>query len=498
MRRLAFVLWTFHAVAALAACGSVSRETSSPPTDAGKDSGTADVDADADAARPGSCVIPAPTPRDWRLHADGQLLRDALGRVVFLRGVGAGSRSKFAPYVPFDFATTSYASALGAFMDRAQSWGIDVLRLPYTWAALEPVQGQIDITWLYRYQELVQAAWAHGMWVVVDFHQDVYSESFCGDGFPSWTIANAPAPAHDCPEWSLAYFQSAAVQQAFDAFWAAGSTVMPEYIAAWDTMIATFKDEPGVVAFEPINEPAPGTADQATFEATTLTAFYTQMVAHMRAAAPQTLVFVEGAPLDGATLSTSLMRPTGDGVVYAPHFYYLQATPSTLVTDLQKWTAIGASWNVPVFLGEFGQSHDMTGVVDYATAMFGAFDALGMSGAEWEYSQSAEEWNSESYEVVAADGTEYPVAQALIRPFARAVAGSSISQSWDATALTFTLSYVPTAGGTTEVQLPSRAFPQGFKVTVSDGCYDSSSMAGRLLVHAMAGAAMVTVTVTAK
>jgi endoglycosylceramidase len=139
----------------------------------------------------------------------------------------------------------------------------------------------------------------------------------------------------------------------------------------------------------------------------------------------------------------------------------------------------------------------MMGIVDYATAMFGAFDSLGMSGAEWEYSQSGEEWNSETYEVVAADGTEYPVVQALVRPFARAVAGSSISQSWDPTALAFTLSYAPAAGGTTEVQLPPRAFPQGFKVTVSGGCYDSSSVPGRMLVQPKAGAATVKVTITA-
>jgi endoglycosylceramidase len=222
------------------------------------------------------------------------------------------------------------------------------------------------------------------------------------------------------------------------------------------------------------------------------------MIAHMRQAAPQTLVFVDTSPVDGGLLMTRLQRPSGDGIVFAPHYYPVQGANATVVPDLQKWGAIGASWNVPVFVGEFGQPRDTTGIVAYATSVFGALDTLGMSGTEWEYSQSAEEWDSETYEVVAADGTEYPVAQALIRPFARAVAGSSISQSWDATALAFTLSYAPTAGGTTEVQLPSRAFPQGFKVTVSGGCYDSTTVPGRMLVQAKAGAAMVAVTVTAK
>jgi endoglycosylceramidase len=489
MRRLAFLLGTFAAMPAVAGCSSAPPATASPPLDAGKDA------AKADAGPPGACVLAAPTPGDWRLHVDGQVLRDALGRVVFLRGVAAGSRSKFAPYVPFDFATTSYPAALGAFMDRAQSWGIDAMRLVFTWAALEPVQGQYDMTWLSRYQQLVDAAWARGMWVVVDFHQDVYSESFCGDGFPSWTIPNAPAAAHDCPNWNSEYF-GATVQQAFDAFWKAGSPVMTEYLAAWDTMIARFKDEPGVVGFEPINEPAAGSQAMDTFEATTLTSFYTQMLARMRQAAPSTLVFLDASPIDATTLTTSLGRPGGDGIVFAPHFYPFDTTPSNVAMNLQPWAQVGVSWNVPVFLGEFGEPRATMGVVDYDTAVSAALDSLGMSGTQWEYSQSSEEWNSESYEVVAADGTEYPIAQVLVRPFARAVAGSSITQSWDAAKSTFTLSYQPAAGGTTEVQLPSRAYPQGLRVDVTGGCYDSGSMPGRLLVQADANAAKVTLTIT--
>jgi hypothetical protein len=64
----------------------------------------------APAPLPGSCVITPPTPSDWYLHADGTLFRDALDRVVTLRGVDSGERSKFSPYVPFDFADGGFAS----------------------------------------------------------------------------------------------------------------------------------------------------------------------------------------------------------------------------------------------------------------------------------------------------------------------------------------------------------------------------------------------------
>jgi endoglycosylceramidase len=85
-----------------------------------------------------TCSLSAPSPTDWRLQADGTVLRDSLGRVVFLRGVNAGERSKMAPYVPFDYTQEQFATALTSYMDRAASWGIDAMRVPFVWAALEP------------------------------------------------------------------------------------------------------------------------------------------------------------------------------------------------------------------------------------------------------------------------------------------------------------------------------------------------------------------------
>jgi endoglycosylceramidase len=438
-----------------------------------------------------------PAPPDWRLHVDGIVLRDSLGRAVLLRGVNAGGRSKFAPFAPFDFASDQYAAALGAYLDRAASWGIDAMRVPFTWEALEPTQaGARDADWLGRYQQLIDGAWARGIWTFLDFHQDLYSQNFCGDGFPPWTVPNAPAPHHDCSGWQLQYFSDAAMQQAFDAFWAAGSPVQAQYLAAWDFLVARFKDEPGVVGFEPINEPGWGTAqDIGAFEASTLSSFYAQVAPHIRQAAPQSLVFVEPTGISGANLSTTLTRPPGDGIVFAPHYYPVREVPDTAVTNLTAWAAVGAAWNVPTLVGEFGISNSGANAVDYIAACLGALDTLGLSGTAWEYSVAAENWNGETFSFVGPDGTEYPVAKSLVRPFARAVAGDAVAQSWDPASSTFTLAYVP-AAGVTEVQMPARAYPSGYDVTLTGGCYDPTSAPGRLLVRADAGASIVSLRVT--
>ncbi len=448
------------------------------------------------------CRLSAPQPSDWRLVADGTSLKDGLGRTVFLRGVNAGGRSKFAPYVPFDFASGRYTSALDAYMARAGSWGIDAMRAPFTWAALEPEEGQDDEAWLSMYAELLAAAWAHGIYTIIDFHQDIYSEVYCGDGFPGWTVANPPAPHHDCPGWSARYVGDANVVQAFDRFWENTTGVQTKYLAAWDRMIARFADTPGVLGFEPINEPAAGSQAETPFEAQTLTAFHMEVAAHMRAAAPRSLVFVDPAGINGITATTRLGNPGVAGVVFAPHYYPLGPTPpAAVLSGLGKWADVGRAWNVPVWLGEFGASNTDPNAAAYVASVFAAADELGLSGAEdWEYSLSAQLWNSEANSVVAPDGAEYPVAQALIRPFARAIAGGAVTQSWDTTTRTFALSYVPanTATDVSEVRVPTRAFPTGYAVDIEGGCYDPTSVAGELLVMATAGTPMVNLTVTAK
>ncbi len=467
----------------------------------GSSSGPANVSPsgpDANAPSFRACAITPPAP-DGRLSTSGTSFRDASGRVVFLRGVAAGGRSKFAPYVPFDYGAGQYAAALGTYMDRAASWGINVLRVPFTWAALEPTMGQDDPNWLSLYDQLLDAAWARGMYTILDFHQDVYSEVYCGDGFPAWTVSNPPAPHHDCPMWSNEYTSDSDVESAFDRFWAAGSSVQAEYLAAWDVMVARYKDKAGVLGFEPINEPDFGTAADATFSATTLTSFYSMVVAHMRAAAPQSLVFVDTTYIDGALLSTKLGRPSGDGIVFAPHFYPFNHTPGAVEAGLKTWADIGASWNVPVFVGEFGLNDTSSTALPYLTANFAAFDTLALNGSEWEYSVSSEAWNSETFSLVAADGTENPIAKAIQRPFARAVAGSSVQQAYDAASSTFSLGYTA-SGGVTEVSLPSATYPSGYDLTLTGACADTTSKPGRLLLQADAdgGASSVSLRITPK
>jgi endoglycosylceramidase len=460
----------------------------------------------APAPTPGVCSLAVPMLADTHLTTSGTTLRDALGRHVILRGVNAGGRSKFAPYVPFDFVGDAFQAAADAYFDRAASWGIDMVRLPFTWAAVEPTKGTDDAAFLARYDALIDAAWKRRIYVLVDFHQDVFAQEYCGDGFPSWALPQpAPAPHHDCPAWFFAYAQDDKVRSAFDRFWVDQDGVKTAYLALWDRMAARYAARPGVVGFDVFNEPNAGTAkDPAAWETTTLTAFYGEVSARVHAAAPGVLVYFEPTPEGLSAPVTALGRPAGDRLVFAPHWYAFtalggkKAPPADQVLPALKPLADqAAALGVPVHLGECGVSHDEEGAGDYLTAHYDVLDQLQMSSTQWEYSVAKETWNAETLGLVDADGTERSeLTGAITRAYPRAIAGNDATWKYDAASKTLTLSYTPIAGGITEIVAPQRVYASPPKVTVKGGCGDGVSAAGLVLVKDDGTGAKVEVTVS--
>jgi endoglycosylceramidase len=488
------------------ACGGDDDDTAPPSEDAGP----GDLDAAADAARDREPDAPAPLPEaetceigppalyDWHLAADGRVLRDALGRAVLLRGVNAGGRSKFAPFLPFAWEPgDDFDAAAADYFDRVSAWGFDAVRLVFTWEAIEPEPGQDDETHVARYVALIDAAWARGIRVIVDFHQDVYASIYCGDGFPLWTLPDEllQETPEDCSDWFAGYLRDPGVRAAFDRFWADTDGVQGAYVALWDRMVERTKDRPGVIGFEPINEPGWGTAVMEDWEREVLAPFFARMAERMRAAAPEALVFVDATGLDALSATTALPDPDVPGLVFAPHFYEVNTViferydAGTLVRDaLGRWDGVGAAWDVPVVLGEFGVSHRVEGAVDYVRDHLDALDELGMGGLYWEYSLSNERWSQEDMALVEGDGTERPaIVDGLVRPYLRATAGVVVAAHWELAARTLRATVEAEAGGITEVALPDRVYPDGVAIGATGACVEVDEDARVIRVRSDAG-----------
>ena len=233
----------------------------------------------------------------WRVK--GRAILDDRGRQVLLRGANAGGRSKRPPFLPWDVD-----DGRRILLDLLASWGLNCLRLPFTWEALEPERGTYDQAWLEAYAGLVDAAWQRGLGCIVDFHQDVFAAPFSGDGFPLWAV---PAELRDLPggdtadgHWFMQYLDgSGPVARCFDRLWANEDGLLDAMEAMWRTVAGRLAGHPGVIGYEVINEPGWGTAPIPQFEASTLPTVVTRMGRAILEQDPGALI-VCGQPGTGA------------------------------------------------------------------------------------------------------------------------------------------------------------------------------------------------------
>jgi hypothetical protein len=138
-----------------------------------------------------------------RLDVRGRWFVDQAGRRVILRGVNLGGDSKV-PYPdggthrPTDFSNHRTVSFIGRpfplqeadeHLARLARWGFNCVRLLTTWEAVEHAgPGEYDTAYLDYFAEIARRAGEHGLYVFVDFHQDVWSRMSGGDGAPGWTL----------------------------------------------------------------------------------------------------------------------------------------------------------------------------------------------------------------------------------------------------------------------------------------------------------------------
>jgi endoglycosylceramidase len=416
-------------------------------------------------------------PSTLRLTIDGTRLVDALGRAVMLRGINAGGRSKLPPWAPFPFAEAetpaskgpssnapSFEEAAARYLDRFVAWGLGCVRLPFSWEALEPERGRYDDAYLERYLTLARAAGARGLRVIVDFHQDVFARPYAGDGFPLWTCPKpVPPPAEPNHHWFLGYVQNADVKRAFDRFWANDDGLMDAFEAMWRHMAGPAWNIDAVIGFEVINEPGWGSASLPDWGPQVMTPFYERMASVVREVAPGAPIFFDATGGDALSAATTIARPAADGMIFAPHFYVPEVIMEgrwggdvRAVAALGNWAELGANWDLPVLLGEFGLTPSAPGAADYVRANYEQLDEHRLHGTLWECSTSEDDWNHEDMSVLDPAGQERPTVDALVRPYPAASARELVAFSYDADTRRGRWTFSGKRGDTGELVVPAR------------------------------------------
>jgi endoglycosylceramidase len=448
-------------------------------------------------------------------HA-GRWITDGQGRVVILHGFNVVAKS--APYYP---ASIGYDEDDAAFL---QDEGFNVMRVGVIYAALEPSPGLIDRSYLERIAETVRVNAGHGIYSLLDLHQDSWSERFGGEGFPAWATQTSLLPdlAALLPDvLLLSHRGHRRLDQAWNNFWAnqpaADQIGLQDHFArALGKLAARFVAEPAVLGYDIINEPSPGSYPSCgefsgcpPFERRSLTPFTRRVLTAVRRADPSHLVWYE--PVDAFSFGAATALTAGDpraGMSFHDYCAFCRAGEQTVLhnADVQARSTGDALLN-----SEWGA----TGSLDALARVADVEDVHRMSWINWTF------FNALPLQIPTApldpqgiigDPAKPPSAgnlredklAVLARPFPHAVAGTPLRFAFAPASSTFTLDYSTRRasggqfppGAITEIFLPQRQYPDGYAVALA-GAHVVSASGARLLASAGdAGAHTVSVRVT--
>jgi endoglycosylceramidase len=398
----------------------------------------------------------APAP----LHVDGRFIKDTQGRTVLLRGVNISGDSKIPPFMPITHAT---------MLDPLPDWGINTLRLLFTWEAFEPARCNYDTAYMQYYEQVAQWAEERGLYVIVDFHQDAYSRysnGGCGEGFPKWAIYSGidlrePDNGAACEDWGSNMLFDLSHHETWHHFHADTEGARTAYIDMVRIVADHMSDHANVIGYELINEPW-GNDDE-------LAALYDDVGTAIRERHPSAILFVPPHALMSSGMGyNNIAKPEFDNFVYSPHFYdaFVIMAKNWLGSDpagtLDKMARHAASWDVPLLLSEYGAPANTQNVEGYMDALNDWLNNGLHSGTQWNYTpgwraDTKDGWNMEDLSISDDTGT----LRANFRPRAYPIAIAGTDATFREDNLSLNLRWTNNAKlGETEVFLP-QGFMQG-------------------------------------
>lgn len=336
-------------------------------------------------------------------------ITDVNGRTVLLRGINVNQLNDYAINDPALPTVTPLTRTDFAGM---AALGFNVVRLNVAWSALEPSPGVFDRVYTARIRKAVRDAADHGLYTVLDMHQDAWGKSV---GTPADVTCppltnrsrgwdGAPAWATITDGWSTCNVGGVreitpAVARAFQNFYDDRRGIQTHLVRTWARLAAAMAGEPGVAGYDLLNEPNPGLRAPAE-AAEQIGRYYQRVIAAIRTAeraagGHRRLVFVEPSVLWSA-LGVDALPPqrllTDDRLVFAPHLYNESIAVTGPVISIERGMALARTlarvYRAPLWVGEWGWfgagPADGPKVARYAAAE----DAQRIGGAWWVWKQA--------------------------------------------------------------------------------------------------------------
>ena len=262
------------------------------------------------------------------ISQEGSWFKDPEGRYILFRGVNIGSQSKFAPlYLPLQVSSFSDVEteleANSNSLTTLNELGFNFVRLVIMWKGVEPTPDDgVSKSYLKAIDEIIDALYQQGIFVLIDFHQDIASDRYGGDGFPDWALSvNSGFPWFHLPpapneHWQICYAappfswllgipesRCTDVTNTLQSFWKNDTDnarwnlqdfpTQSRLISAIAQTAKFFKGNPAIIGFEPFNEPNSVGLGKRQFEENYLTPFYKQISASVQTVDADWFIFVE-------------------------------------------------------------------------------------------------------------------------------------------------------------------------------------------------------------
>lgn len=417
-------------------------------------------------------ALAPPTLEPLEVHVGERWLRDRKGRVVLLRGA--------------TFTVTETGMDIGPFggpgeaaLEKMEVLGMNLVRLPLSWALLEPRPGQRGGRYLHlRVDPVIRLAAAHGLAVVLSLRP-----------WPRGRCEDDPT----IPDWVCKQTAPFGREQAPCAFWRAGAPkkrpLRYRYAQTWAFVADYYRQDRRVIGFDVLDEPTGSPCFRPdAFLAGHLSPFYELLQRRIRrTGAPQALLYEPAVDADRLQLA----RPPGDGpVVFSPHVWTqrLGSRPSPLEDAYAEAAREAAALEAPLLVGEFGGNEPLRGAAGSIRGTSRAFALRSLQELDRHLAGGAFFALRPRSEASAAVDLRR-LAPILAHPYARRIAGVPTEMTFSPRELTFTLRfeddsrYAPP--DPTEIYLPTREIYQdGFDVRIDPpGRWRFDERTQRLLVY---------------
>ncbi len=329
-----------------------------------------------------------------RLHAtrgDAAAIVDAANRQVTLRGVNVNS---LGDYYRANSSLPTVVPVTDNDWARMAARGFNVVRLLISWSSLEPRAGHISHSYLRRIHRAVDAAAAHGIYSVIDMHQDAWgkyiaspsgtvcpsgSEVAIGwDGAPDWaTIIDG---ASTCRRGSRE--DSDAVLTAWDNFYADRSGIMTHLVHDWSVVAHEFRAEPAVAGFDLLNEPNHGRGANAI---TNLGTYYRRAIEAIRTGEHGHQAFHHAVFFETSVFGVAVdpTFSTDTNLVFAPHNYGESIGNIPLAAEFDYYQLLANGFHTPMWIGEYGWFSDPPTNQEKLGRFAAKEDALLTAGDGW-------------------------------------------------------------------------------------------------------------------